>query len=179
MSKEMVWPLLIARDEQGQGHKVELTRGGRRCLSRPGLSHSPSPGLRPSTCLSVPLRLLPLTSNPSIPGRGRKRTGSLRGRGARAGQGGVCSTHIGFEVTGCRMTWGARVGVSGTGTTSTSQRLGKQNTNVESTTAPKPNSWKMLAANKFSPDPGGLGLANPLSSCLDHLNFTCLDPPVF
>lgn len=77
------------------------------------------------------------------------------------------------------MTWGARVGVSGTGTTSTSQRLGKQNTNVESTTAPKPDSWKVLAATKFSPDPGGLGLANPLSSFLDHLNFTCLDPPVF
>lgn len=53
MSKEMVWPLLITRDEQGQGHKAGLTRGGRRCLSRPGLSHSPSLCPRHSVCLSV------------------------------------------------------------------------------------------------------------------------------
>lgn len=94
VSKEMVWPLLIARGEQGQGHKVELTRGGRRCLSRPGLSHSPSPGLRPSTCLSVPLRL-PTPPPDFQPINSRQRKKEDREPQRTGGQGGArgCLLH--------------------------------------------------------------------------------------
>lgn len=113
-----------------------------------------SPGLSRSLSLPEPFPmslcppvLLPLPPTLSVPGRGRKKTGILRRPEPRAGERDLCLTYIGFEVTGCRMTWGARVGVSGTGTTSESQRLDSQKPTVESTTTPK----SLLPGRRWQP----------------------------
>lgn len=60
--------------------------------------------------------------------RKRKKEDRDREQAERLGQEKEVSvpTYIGFEVTGCRMTWGAWVGVSGTGTTSESHRVDSQ-----------------------------------------------------
>lgn len=57
--------------------------------------------------------------------------------GPRVAEAGPCLTYIGLEVTGCRMTWGARVGVSGTGTTSEGQRSDSQRTNMQLKATPE------------------------------------------
>lgn len=57
-------------------------------------------------------------------------------------------TYIVLEVTGCRMTWGARVGVSGTGTTSERQRADTQKSNMEPMTLTRPRD---TAASNCSP----------------------------
>lgn len=79
----------------------------------------------------------------------------LKGQGRGKG---LCSTYIGFEVTGCRMTWGARVGVSGTGTTSESQRLDSKKPNSGSTTTPKsliPRRCRQLRTSHQTMSPWG------------------------
>ena len=122
-------------------------------------------------CLCGPLMLPPtLPPTPSIPGRGRKKTGilsKLKGQGRGRG---LYPTYIGFEVTGCRMTWGARVGVSGTGTTSESQRLESQKPDEGSTSSPKsliPGRCRWLEASHQIRSPW---LPNPLSPFPGHLN---------
>ena len=125
----------------------------------------------------IPLSLWPpqafpstLPPTPSIPGRGRKKTGilsKLKGQGRGRG---LCPTYIGFEVTGCRMTWGARVGVSGTGTTSESQRLDSQKPDKGSTSSLKsliPGRCRRLETSQQIRSPW---LPNSLSSFPGHLN---------
>ena len=57
-------------------------------------------------------------------------------------------TYIVLEVTGCRMTWGAWVGVSGTGTTSERQKTDIQRSNMEPMTLTRPRG---TAASNPSP----------------------------
>lgn len=98
------------------------------------------------------------TSHPIISRRRRKEDmtlSKLKGQGRGKG---LCSTYIGFEVTGCRMTWGARVGVSGTGTTSESQRLDSKKPNSGSTTTPKsliPRRCRQLRTSHQTMSPWG------------------------
>lgn len=119
--------------------------------------------LLPSLCKSGHVSLFP---TPSTPGRGRKGTedrSRLKAQTSqrRAGDSGLCSTYIGFDVTGCRMTWGARVGVSGTGTTSEREirqsetRHGRQNHPRGLARSP--------AANNISPHRGARGPSVPSS----------------